>query len=197
MDRNVERAIALKKEGLAASKIAKKLGVSKQAVHDMLGSAEVRELSEYDYSPVASKRRRQQRFLAELAANNFDANIACKKSDVGYSTYRNWCRTDAEFVEHYQEVYQNMLDGLQALGIQLCYGEHPSQDGKPNDNMLRFMLKSLHKSYQDIRKLQVSGKVDHEHHYDYESWTDEQIDHYLETGKELELEKQDDGSFGN
>ena len=174
----------MRSKGASLTEIADKTGISKQRVHTLLKQDEVAKTSDKDYRPTTQKKIRQTQFLEALALNSFDVKTACLSSETPRSTNRQWMKTDPEFIDQIGQLREEACQSLEAMAFQIAKGEFPGME-KPNADMIKFMLKNLHRDYQDTKKLEVSGKIEHKHEHDFQGWSTEQLEHYVETGEEM------------
>lgn len=179
-----DKIAEMKAEGATLKEIADKTGISRQRVHTLLKTDEVAQRSDMDFSRSTQKKMRQHQFLESLALNAFDVKQACVAAEVPRSTYRQWMKTDPEFIDQIGGLREEACQSLEAMAFQIAKGEFPGMD-KPSPDMIKFMLKNLHRDYQDTKKLEVTGKVEHKHEHDFQGWSKEQLEHYVETGEEM------------
>lgn len=177
--------------GSSNKAIAKKTGISAYRVAKIINTAKIEAMSDMDYRPTSKKMVRQHDFLQSLALNNFDTRAALKIAEVPRQTYQQWC-TETDFTVQLHSLREEACRNLEALAWQIAKGEYPGMD-KPSPDMIKFILKNLHKEFQDIKKIQIEGKVEHKHEHDFSGWSTEQLEHYVETGEELTLG--DDGVY--
>jgi len=67
-----------------------------------------------DKKGTASKRFRQQAFIAAYLAGGFHVGRACAEVGINRSTFCVWQKTDAKFLEAFHDGYEELLDEWEA-----------------------------------------------------------------------------------
>ncbi len=131
-------------------------------------------------------KQEKEQILNALVRHDFHVQDACRDTGINYNRYYKWLREDPAFKEKRDLVRTAMLHGLEHDIFAMAKGTHPKLDNTAVNRSIRFLLSKLHPDYRDKSEVSVTGQVTHTMMSEFDSWSEEKLIRFINTGQEIE-----------